>query len=75
MDFDDLIKKIEEMPQEPFKPHAWYNADGRMVEACWSNESHYAEWINPQITLLRSQADPTKVVGVLLSKIEGLEPK
>ena len=59
----DLEKLIREAAKHPFRPVAWYNKDGDIVEAVWKDCSYYAEWLNPQITLLRSSRTK-EIVGV-----------
>ena len=59
----DLEKLIAEAKRHPFRPVAWYNQDGDIIEAVWEDCSYYAEYLNPQITLLRSNKTK-EIVGV-----------
>jgi hypothetical protein len=69
-DFSKLVEKIAAEPRQPFKPHWWYNKDGDMIEIYWSDEAYVAKWLNPQVTVLYSVEDPTRIVGV---QIEGIK--
>ena len=69
-EFKKYMEELEKQPREPFKPHWWYNRHGDMIEAYFSNEGHIAHWINPQLTILYSVEEPTKVVGVILEGIK-----
>jgi len=66
---DQFIKELDKMPRKKFKPFAYHNVPGDMLEVFWSNENHYAQWVNKEITLLVSQKDKKTVVGVI---VEGL---
>lgn len=74
---DEFIKDLDKMPRGKFKPFAYHNVLGDMIEVFWSNESHFAQWLNREITLLVSQKDKKTVVGVIvegLSKITKTPP-
>ena len=63
-DFNKAMDKLmKQAGSKPFRPGAWYNEDGDIVEAFWADCSYYAEWLNPQITLLRKHSTK-EIVGV-----------
>jgi hypothetical protein len=71
LDFDkEMDKLIKEASSKPFKPCAWYNRDGDIVEAAWEDCDYHAEWINHQVTLLRAERKgpngglPGRIIGV-----------
>lgn len=68
--FEKLMEDLAKRPRGPFKPHWWYNKDGDMIEIYWSEEAYVAKWLNHQVTVLYSQEDPTRIVGV---QIEGIK--
>jgi hypothetical protein len=47
---DELLAKA---CRTEFKPIAYYNKEGDIVEAVWQDCSYYAEWLNTEITVLR----------------------
>ena len=62
--FDRAMDKLlKEAASTPFKPIAWYNTAGDLIEAMWEDCSYYAQWLNPQVTLLKKQGTD-QVVGV-----------
>lgn len=69
-EFAKWMQEMEKQPREPFKPNWWYNRHGDMIEAYFENVSYVAHWINPQLTILYSQEDPNKIVGVILERIK-----
>lgn len=61
-------------PPPPFKPNWWFNRDGDMIEAYWSDEAYVAKWLNHQVMLLYSREDPNRLVGVILEGVKrGME--
>jgi len=76
---DEFAKFVLEMaaqagPREPFKPNWWYNRDGDQIEIYWSDEAYVGKWLNHQVTLLYSQEDPKRLVGVIIEGVKkGME--
>lgn len=73
---EELLDEIERTcshPRPPFKPCAYHNVEGDMLEVFLSPEPSVAEWIPPgAITVHTDPEDRTKVLGVTvhgLSKI------
>lgn len=61
----------------PWKPNAFYNEGGDMLEVYFNDEQSYAHWLNPQITLMLS-LDTKEIVGVKIygiSKMKSLIKK
>jgi hypothetical protein len=54
-----------------FEPHATYNAEGDLMEVYLLPVPNYAQWINPQLTVLRSMENDT-IVGMLIHGIKHL---
>ena len=54
-----------------FKPFAWHNKDGDMIEAHWKEDACYAKFINEHITILISEATK-EVVGIQIECIKRL---
>jgi hypothetical protein len=63
---EDVIKQAGD---KPFKPVAWYNEAGDIIEAVWEDCSVYAEWLNPQVTLLRKHKTD-EIVGVQIWAVD-----
>ncbi len=59
---DFVLRAIKDAPSEPFKPNAFHNTDGDLLEVFWENVSYYAEWLNPKVTVLRAE-DDKRIVG------------
>lgn len=68
-DFHEYMAWLMTQPIPPFKPQAWYNVEGDIIEAIWKREEHYAEWINHQVTILRS-FKTKEVIGVQVWALE-----
>jgi hypothetical protein len=49
-------------PQEGPFPTVDYNPDGDCIEVLLSGEDFYADWVNPHLTLYRSEAT-NEIVG------------
>lgn len=68
--FDDLMAALTSAsPAGAFRPCAWYNADGDAWEIYLSPEPHLAERVDALFTVLVSEADRDKVVGVVIKNI------
>ena len=73
----DLPHKFEELaklPRPPWKPNAFYNKHGKQIEIYLSDDSYYAKWINPQITLYLS-FETNEIVGVCIEGADHLIEK
>lgn len=57
-------KKAEEAcgGSPPFKPNAYYNAEGDILEVYLDDRESYAKWLNPQVSVLLCQ-ETDEVVG------------
>lgn len=68
MDLNEVLKLMESMSKVEFKPHAFFNRPGDLLEVFFENVPHYGEWVNPEIYLLRAQ-DDNRVVGCQVWKL------
>jgi len=67
---EDFLRhcKATTPPRPPWKPDVFYNKEGDILEVRFVDpdkiqNGHYAEWLNPHITLLRDQRTK-EVIGV-----------
>jgi len=58
-----IVATMGEVPPRPFRPVAFYNRDGDMVEVYLSDVAFYGKWLNPQITLLLA-FETHEIVGI-----------
>lgn len=73
MDLDEFMKKaLFGITPEAFKPFAFYNVHGDMIEVYWENVSGYGEWLNSTITLMKAR-DDHRVIGVVIEGVSRLE--
>lgn len=59
----------------PFRPTAWYNVRGDMLEVYLSEEESYAKWLNPQVSVLLA-FETDEVIGFQiwgLSRVENIQ--
>ena len=58
---------IEEMFGEPesFEPFAFYSSAGDLVECFFTSEPYYGEWINPHLTIYRSD-ETDEIIGFVI---------
>ena len=68
---DDYLTNHPPDPNRKFVPLSWYNRDGDEIEVLWSDESYYAQWLNPSVTVLIGQ-ESGKVVGVYVGRVREL---
>lgn len=69
--FHEALERIvSKLPTRPFKPHAYYNATGDIIDARWKDCDYYGQWINHQITLLKEQGTH-EIIGVQVWALEG----
>lgn len=61
---EDFIAELGPPPE--FKPNAWYNEPGDLIEVYWSNEDHVHRHLNRQLELKVSTEDRDKVTGVMI---------
>ena len=70
--FEELVlEKAKEAP--PFRPTAHYDADGDCIEFIMTDESFYAERIDPLVTVYYGE-DTKEIVGSLISGSSGPRP-
>ena len=75
-DFGKFMMEMAQQagPRAPFKPNWWYNKDGDQIEIMWSDEGYVGKWLNHQVTLLYSQEDRNRLVGVIIEGVKkGME--
>jgi len=62
--FEEVMKEIQETYRDAiFTPFCFYNEDGGFYEIMWSDKPFYAEYVNTEITLLRSIENRNAIVG------------
>ena len=49
---DEFLEEMKNIPRPPWKPGAWYNKSGDILEVHWSEKEYYARWLNHTVTLL-----------------------
>jgi len=74
MPFEEFLKEIEEtVPLGEFKPGAFYNRAGDLIQVYLSNEPNYGEYINEHITLMYAAGEEEKrIVGYYVENIKTL---
>ena len=61
-EFEQTVFEIAaEAGQEEFRPFVFYN-DGGEIEVFGKQDSYYGEWINPHLTLYRSEVT-NEIIG------------
>lgn len=75
-EFAKAVQKIVGLvkPDKNFKPQAYYNQDGDLIEVYWENVDYYGEWLNHGLTLYKAQ-DDNRVIGCEINWIESLIEK
>lgn len=68
---DDLLKQSWPSERPPFKPLAYYNADGDKIDVLLTDEETFAKWLCPGITVYLSH-DTHDIVGVEICGIKKL---
>ena len=68
--FDKLFHDLQTQKAEPFKPCAWYNADGDALEVYLSPEPHVTERINTLISVFVAPSDRDEVLGFVIKNIK-----
>ena len=66
--FDEIMNMVS---SEPFKPHAFYNKDGDMMEVYFKNDSCYTKTLNGDIEVHLSQEND-EVVGLNILNVKKL---
>jgi hypothetical protein len=56
-------------PRPPWHPNTHYDEDGDMVEVFLNNESYYAIWLNPQLTVFVSH-ETDEIVGMSIHGVK-----
>lgn len=56
--FEQFMERtLKKAKRTKFKPVAYYNESGDIIEAVWEDCSYYAEWLNEEVTVLRKMHD------------------
>ena len=64
-DFARWLLSCHITPPEEFRPMVNHVPEGDAIEAHWSNETYFGEWICPGLTLYRGRSSG-QVVGVFI---------
>lgn len=59
----DFLAELSKTPRPPFRPVAYHNKIGDIMEVFWEDVPYIAKWVSPTVTLLRA-ADNDRIVGV-----------
>lgn len=66
------MSRLAALPRREFRPFAFHNAEGDMIEAWWDGEEGVAVPLNDTITLRVSAEDRSRVIGVVVHGVSRL---